>query len=221
MTRYLLMATSIFVLLLSSVSAGPVQDIKWEDQVPEAGELDDPFSHLKTDQLYDLESLADFRRLQAQRQSVIESDYRDEIDEVEKRLRKDGLDVEGLLKQYWSYLKEIRRRDKLVVADLDGKTVRLPGYALPLEMADTGVTEFFLVPYIGACIHVPPPPPNQMVLVHVEKPFPTEDMYVPVWVTGRITTQSESKKLSLVDGENLIETGYTIEATGVAAYEED
>ncbi|MDX1626150.1 MAG: DUF3299 domain-containing protein [Wenzhouxiangellaceae bacterium] len=50
------------------------------------------------------------------------------------------------------------------VGTLDGQRVRLPGFVVPVETDEEGrLTEFFLVPYFGACIHVPPPPANQIV----------------------------------------------------------
>ncbi len=48
---------------------------------------------------------------------------------------------------------------------LAGKRVSIPGFMVPLEDDLDKVTEFLLVPYSGACIHVPPPPPNQIVYV--------------------------------------------------------
>jgi hypothetical protein len=52
---------------------------------------------------------------------------------------------------------------------LDGQNIRLPGYIVPLEVSEEGrTTEFLLVPYFGACIHVPPPPSNQIVHVKSE-----------------------------------------------------
>ena len=53
---------------------------------------------------------------------------------------------------------------------LDGATVRLPGFIIPLDARRDGVLdEFLLVPYFGACIHVPPPPPNQLVYVRMAR----------------------------------------------------
>lgn len=69
---------------------------------------------------------------------------------------------------------------------LDGKMVRLPGFMVPLEDDMKKVTEFLLVPSPQACIHVPPPPPNQMVLVTMEKGHSTEIAYGPVWVYGTL-----------------------------------
>ncbi len=58
-----------------------------------------------------------------------------------------------------------------VVTDLDGKHVRIGGYVVPLDFEATTVKEFLLVPFVGACIHVPPPPPNQIVYVKTAKGF--------------------------------------------------
>ena len=66
--------------------------------------------------------------------------------------------------------KLLEKREKIrtsVVEELDGQTVRIPGYLLPLELIGDRVNEFLLVPYVGACIHVPPPPLNQIVSVKI------------------------------------------------------
>lgn len=51
----------------------------------------------------------------------------------------------------------------------DGKWIKLPGYIAPLETQNDIITRFLLVPYFGACIHVPPPPVNQTILVDLKK----------------------------------------------------
>jgi uncharacterized protein len=81
---------------------------------------------------------------------------------------------------------------------LEGATIRLPGYIVPLNMtADGLVSEFFLVPYVGACIHVPPPPPNQMVYIQLEKAMPLMALYEPYWVTGTVHTHQTSTRISM------------------------
>ncbi|MEQ1802652.1 MAG: DUF3299 domain-containing protein [Gammaproteobacteria bacterium] len=76
------------------------------------------------------------------------------------------------------------------VKELDGQFVKLPGYIVPLE-SDAGgmLDEFLLVPYYGACIHVPPPPPNQIVYVKLKKPFNLKSMADPYVITGVISTK--------------------------------
>ena len=74
-----------------------------------------------------------------------------------------------------------------VVASLDGKRVQIGGYVVPLDFDATRVKEFLLVPFVGACIHVPPPPPNQIVYVKAEGGVDVKGTFDPVWVTGTLT----------------------------------
>lgn len=96
-------------------------------------------------------------------------------------------------------------------AALEGKTVRLPGYVVPLDMSGEGTSTFLLVPYVGACIHVPPPPPNQLVLVSSEQPWSTENLWAAVWVTGQLTAAPQSTELA--------EVGYRMSRAEVEIYE--
>lgn len=76
-----------------------------------------------------------------------------------------------------------------VVDDLNGMAVRLPGYVVPLDFnAASEYQEFLLVPYFGACLHTPPPPPNQIVFVKSEEAMKIADIYEPVWVEGVMKT---------------------------------
>jgi len=100
------------------------------------------------------------------------------------------------------------------VASLDGKLLRLGGYPVPLELNAKGeVVEFFLVPYPGACIHVPPPPPNQLIWVKSDKPFVVENIYYPIWVVGKLNIEQVSNKLG--------DAAYTMNALAVIDIEED
>ena len=92
--------------------------------------------------------------------------------------RTNNVDVDELLAAASERDRQIEQRGEQVNNSLDGKLVRLPGYALPLEMAESGVTEFLLVPYVGACIHVPPPPPNQVVLAQLQTAYRVADLYL-------------------------------------------
>ena len=76
---------------------------------------------------------------------------------------------------------------------LDNTRIKLPGYLVPLEEVAAGHTEFLLVPYFGACIHTPPPPANQIVLVVPAKPAGGFRSMDTVWVSGVLrTTRSNS-----------------------------
>ena len=71
------------------------------------------------------------------------------------------------------------------LAALAGKLVKIPGFTVPLEDWASSATEFLLVPYVGACIHTPPPPPNQLVYIEMDEGKRAKlDGWNPVWVEG-------------------------------------
>ena len=77
-------------------------------------------------------------------------------------------------------------------SDLDGMPIRLDGFVAPLTYSGELITEFLLVPTFGACIHVPPPPANQLVLVTTERPYESKGLFEPVTVTGMFGTAISS-----------------------------
>ena len=131
-----------------------------------------------------------------------------------------GLDVEQMLVRYRSWMAEVAKRQKLINTDLNGANVRLAGYLLPLEFSDEGVTDFLLVPYVGACIHVPPPPANQIVFVRLTKKFKVDDLFTAVWVSGQLKTKATSKALTLIDGTADVAVGYHIDSASAEIYRE-
>ncbi len=94
-----------------------------------------------------------------------------------------------------------------VVSTLDGERVLLGGYVVPLDFQATKVKEFLLVPFVGACIHVPPPPANQIVYVTTDQGFEVKGNFDPVYVTGKMSVSATFTGLA--------EAGYTIAAEKV------
>lgn len=71
---------------------------------------------------------------------------------------------------------------------MDGKNIEIPGFIVPIDFDEEQVvTSFFLVPYFGACLHMPPPPPNQIIYVEIERGFALESLYEPVVVSGKLS----------------------------------
>jgi hypothetical protein len=80
--------------------------------------------------------------------------------------------------------------------DLDQARVRMPGFIVPLGEAQNGIVrEFFLVPYIGEDIHVPPPPSNQMIYVRSATGVEAEAVHEAYWVTGKMRVETRSTPL--------------------------
>ena len=83
-----------------------------------------------------------------------------------------------------------------VRTDWNGQVVRLPGFILPINYLGKGVTAFILAPFVGACVHVPPPPANQLVFVTTNDPYESTGLYEPVNVIGMFGTASMSTQLA-------------------------
>jgi hypothetical protein len=93
------------------------------------------------------------------------------------------------------------------------QNIKIAGFIVPIEFTgDMMITEFFLVPYFGACIHVPPPPPNQIIYVKYKKGLKTEILYNPFWVSGRLSI--ENIKLDIAH------SSYSMLASNIEVYEE-
>ena len=105
----------------------------------------------------------------------------------------------------------VQAQDFNVNKSLEGATVRLPGFIVPLEAVKSGdVSEFLLVPYFGSCIHVPPPPPNQIVYVHTGKRAGIESIYDAYWITGKLHLQTKTTRLGA--------TAYELSAEKIEVY---
>jgi hypothetical protein len=98
-----------------------------------------------------------------------------------------------------------------LVEALNGEMVKIPGFVVPLEGDGDLITEFLLVPYFGACVHVPPPPSNQIVYVIFSEGVPIDNLYDAVWVTGKLSTQGWSGDIASV--------GYRLSGITVSAFE--
>lgn len=96
--------------------------------------------------------------------------------------------------------------------ELNGSKVKIPGFVIPLEGDENMVTEFLLVPYFGACIHVPPPPPNQIIYVNFPEGAPVQQLWDVIYVVGTLKTETVSHELA--------ETAYVIQGTEILEYDD-
>ncbi|MGR3677328.1 MAG: DUF3299 domain-containing protein [Paracoccaceae bacterium] len=198
----------------SALAKDPLE-ISWVDLLPEERSYYNPFEELDYGQLTDLSELYRIEFLQSE---DLDDEMRARASELRDSLVAQNLDPDQLFKQ-----REIVMTQRQLAAtepntDILGETVRLPGYLLPLEMVDQRAVEFLLVPTVGACIHTPPPPANQMVLVRFDRGFEVDELYTPVWISGELKAQNQSSALHLVDGQANIESSYFVDAVSVDIY---
>jgi nickel/cobalt exporter len=206
--------------LLPGLAAGEeAREVTWADLLPkDPVAFDDPFEQLSADQLRDLAMVARIRSLIENGKSDTDGPNAAEEKQLVAKLEGEGIDVDWLLSQRERVARMRLKRAEAVDDGIDGQDIRIPGYSLPLMVEEGRVTEFLLVPWVGACIHVPPPPPNQMI--HVSYPAGAEDRgrFAAVWLEGRIRLEPGNYDLFLVDGTASINVAYTLQAERIIPY---
>lgn len=213
------LCAALFVMVPKGwAESNEVRELLWDDLIPAELNFDDPFEKLTEEQLYSLALVAQYREKQASTSSPkdgVNADY----EEALVSLKEGNIDIDGLLARR-AEITEKRRLQAVTTNDeLDGKHIRIPGFLLPLEYSENKkVVEFLLVPWVGACIHTPPPPPNQIVHVKLDKGFEVESMYTAVRVSGNIAIENNSPALNYVDGVKNINVGYAITSANVTLY---
>ena len=200
-------------------AAADVRQITWEDLLPEIAPLAHPLADVEQSIREDLVHMVRVDLEIAQGFLAEDGEVAHKANAMIEARLAEGVDLRALEDEVRAYQAELDRRQGVMNAALEGEVIRMPGYALPLEYSPNGATELFLVPYVGACIHVPPPPPNQIVSISMETPLELAGMFEPVWVTGRLIIEESSKSLSLVDGAADIPYGYRLTDVSVEPYE--
>ena len=189
-----------------------VRALGWKDLIPADLSGDDPFKGLNEEQRgaasWSINLFENLPERNTETEEIFEM-----VEKAVAELEEAGIDINKIMEK-----RKILQTS--VVNELDGQKISIPGYLLPLEMTGASVTEFLLVPYLGACIHSPPPPPNQILHVTVdgENGYKAKGLYDPVLVTGVISIKSLVKDLFMVDGSSNISIGYIMQATKVKPY---
>lgn len=97
--------------------------------------------------------------------------------------------------------------------EFDGQLIRIPGFVVPLDFDERQrVTRFFLVPFFGACIHVPPPPPNQIIYAESAGGFDQASLYDAFWLSGRMSTTMTENDMAV--------SAYAMKVMAVEVYRE-
>lgn len=105
-------------------------------------------------------------------------------------------------KKYW--------KDAPVDPSMEGKPVRLPGFVVSLDREGEALKEFLLVPYFGACIHIPPPPANQIIHVKSAKAVKNVRTMDAVWISGVIKVERSDSSMGA--------SSYSMKAVSVEPY---
>lgn len=213
MKRITILSTLFLSLIIVAIGAAGVKEIQWKDLVPELPPEENQLAGLSEEEAGWVNWIIYLRETLPEEISPENQQYYDEVDEALPKLKKMDIDIDEVISRR-------KYQNTAINSDLDGLEIKIAGYMLPLDISADAVTDFLLVPYFGACIHAPPPPPNQIVYAVTSTPTPykLDELYEPVSVTGRIKIKSLSKELFLTDGSSDIAIGYHMSVEKIEEY---
>lgn len=204
----------ILLLGLTSVIQAQTQPMKidWQDLQGKVEPYQNPFADLTEDQLYNL-SL--YGRISEMKKFFpdykITEEMEKEAETAKATLIAENVDMDYLFKQRLVLI-ERRKKAALVTNDLlANREIEMSGYMLALEFDDGKVSEFLLVPTIGACSHKPIPPANQLIYVKAKQSILAGSPYMPIKITGTLRVTPSTQDLYLVDGKKQIKMSYSLE----------
>ena len=212
--KWLVQLLSLILCCTSIASEGAgILHLGWSDLLAKEDSKENPLAGLSDEKRAFAEWIIHLRQNLPEETHPKYLDMYAEMETALPELKRDGIDVDKIIVQRQQRMTETN-------IELEGRLIKLPGYLLPVEFSGTMVTEFLLVPYVGACIHVPPPPPNQIVHVKVTAKggYKSSKYFDPIMVTGVISAEMQVRDLYLVDGSNGIPMGYTMESRIIEPY---
>lgn len=210
--------TAILGLLLATwVQAVDYAPINWEDLQGKL-EYDDPFLELTEEQRYYLSIYARLETLEKYSLRQVTKAMREQKQQAEEWLIDQGVDIQYLLDNRERITELRREAASKTNPELDQADIEMGGFMLALDMIDGKVSEFLLVPTVGACIHTPPPPPNQIVLVKPREPVESKSPFEAVRVKGRMSISEQNSSLFMVDGQGNVNSGYLVDAEEVSKF---
>ena len=189
----------------SRAATSDYRTVEWEDLIP-PNELEILAMQPPPENIHDNLSLVDEIQKELELLSKTPADLTEDPSLLAKIL--DKIEITTPFEDEDSYVQAATSAN--VIPELDGQFIQIPGFVVPLDFKNKHVTQFLLVPYFGACIHVPPPPPNQIILVTFPKGLKERNMNDPIWISGKLST-------TLVEND-LATSAYSLQAHSYKEY---
>lgn len=205
---------AIYIISSSVLNAQDYNVIFWDDLKANV-DFKDPFKEMSP---FELNTFGKLVRLKAKAQkegNVLSETETTQKKELESTLTQNNIDYEYLFSNRNKIVEQRRQAFEGLNTELDNKSIELSGYLLPLNFNKGKSNEFLLVPWVGACIHTPPPPKNQIIYVKTEEWATAPGLFDAVILMGKITIVEKAANLYLEDGSAIIQTGYSVNAATI------
>jgi len=216
--RFWVFVFVVAAMLAATQASAKPEAIEFSDLVdPLAVVFDDPYKDMGFRLLNELKLVVELDEKLAQKD--LAEDERARLtarrSAAKDMLEINGQDVDALLAQRWDVARKRQTARMATNPVLNGVEVALSGYLIPAPQAPDGRYFGYLVPQVGMCSHLPPPPPNQLVRVKLTEDPQGQSLYVPVRVTGLLRVEPTDATIYILDGEARMFSGWTLYANTV------
>lgn len=208
------------VMMMSGQAMAEPQAITFSElQDPAALIYEDPFRDMGLEMLEGLRTVVrlETRFEQGDIPENAQERLMTSLADARTRLEDNGHDIEALLAQRWIVAENRKRATTSTNADLENADVAINGFLIPAGSNDAGAPIAYLVPEVGMCSHMPPPPPNQLIRVQLAEPSPISTPYVMVQVSGSLQQQASDETIYVSDGETRMLSMWLLNAETVVA----
>jgi hypothetical protein len=196
-------------------SAWSAETIDWDRlQPPAPPPVANPWAHLPDDQAEAMRQLAISHELEARGLPMTDAG-RQRRTALRQQLKDKGVDADALLAQRRELAAKRRAAAEAPLPSLEGRDLRIRGHVLPVVADGNLVSEFLLVPWVGACSHAGTPAPNQIIRVRTPQPVAVYRPYETVWVSGALRLRETQTSLHLVDGTLSVRSSYAVDEGAV------
>lgn len=208
---------TLYILYSFALNSQGYNVIFWDDLKPKV-DFKDPFKEMDLFQLQSLGKLAGLRTKAENEGEVLSELEIKEKKALETALKAANIDYEYLFSNREKIIKKRKEAIEGLNTELNNTTIEISGYLLPLNLNQGKSNEFLLVPWVGACIHTPPPPKNQIIHVKTKDWAVAPGLFDTVILKGKITITEKASSLFLEDGTSIIITGYSVENAKVEKF---
>ena len=184
---------------------------------PAAQDFDDPFRDMGFEMLEELRTVVRLEQRLKGGEVTDAARHRLEaqLESARGALIAAGHDIEGLLARRWVVAEARRRALFATNPDLHQTAAMIDGFLIPAGTDEDGLSVGYLVPKVGMCSHMPPPPPNQLIRVTFDAAFPAPNLYTPVTVAGMLAVDETDATVFVLDGEVRMSSMWNLDATEV------
>lgn len=211
MKKILLLISTLSFAVQANSEALDLQKLDWQVLAPSINEQEVSLPNVTEAQKRLLASVIQY-------QNSPDSAASTKVKAARELLTQQGIDVDAALDARARYMSLAQRKAESLNTEVNGKQVSMSGFVVPTKFNGVKATEFLLLPYAGACIHMPPPAANQIIKLRYPPGFEVENVQFPVIVSGTINADKQTELVQLVDGKMNVTMGYAMEALTIDKY---